>query len=422
MYFNARSGNIVFVVVFALLAGCTTIDTKPFEQFNSSLTELSKGAISSLDVTIPLAEERYRKEVESELKLGNDYLLQELYVVTEADNPFFISKPPIFLQAIKFKLGISKTNLVWLEYSNLLLQLSSKELVDDEEFSKLSEELNKNAFDAVQSLKDEPSDTSAKNTAIFSELAIAMAKEYIRTRQKEKLTESLTNNQDSINEYVKHMQSAIVTMAQSSTQEHSEKQQDLTRDLVGLVGGNENGKNDAKIQKIIGDMIDIKTTHSNQMESLQALYTAYGTIPAAHEALAVRLSKSDSSIAAINNLLEKGIQLHASSESKTKVNKAELVQAKADAASSEATISEIIYQQTKLKYSQAQFEYIQAQNALDADIENEIKKKDAKDKKEIADELKLEADTLKESSEALRAAAIAVQDSANEIKKSIINN
>jgi hypothetical protein len=422
MYFKAGSRNFAFVVVSALLVSCTTIDTKPFEQFNSSLTELNKGAISSLDVTIPLAEGRYRKEVESELKQGNDDLLQELYIVGDADNPFFISKPPVFLKAKKFKLGVSKTNLVWLEYSNLLLQLSSKELVDDEKFSKLSEKLNNNAFDAVQSLKDQPSDTSAKNTALFSELAIGLAKEYIRTKQKEKLMESLTKNQVSIDAYAENIKSAIVTMAQSSTQEHSEKQQNLTRDLIGLVGSNEKGKNDVKIQKNIGDMIDIKTTHSNQMESLQALYAAYGKIPAAHEALATRLSKSDSSIAAINDLLEKGIQLHSSYEAKAKVNKAELVQAKADAASSEATTAEISYQQAKLKYAQAQFEYTLSQNSLNSDPDNGIKKKDAEDKKKLANELKLEADTLKDSSEALRAAATAIQESSNEVKNSIINN
>ena len=391
-------------------------------QFNSSLTELNKGAASSLDVTIPLAEGRYRKEVENELKQGSDGLLQELYILTETENPFFISRPPVFLKATKFKLGISKANLVWLEYSNLLLQLSSKDLIDDEKFLKLSEELNKNAFDAVQSLKDEPSDTFAKNTALFSELAIAMAKEYIRTKQKEKLMESLASNQGSISSYVEHIQSAIVTMAQSSTQEHSEKQQDLTRDLIGLVGSNENGKNDAKIQKIIGDMIDNKTTHSDQMESLHALHTAYGKIPDAHEALATRLAKSDSSIAAINDLLEKGVQLHYSYEAKAKINKAELVQAKADAASSEATTAEITYQQAKLKYTQSQFEYTLAQNSSDADPDNEIKKKDAEDKNKIAGELKLEADSLKESSEALRAAATAIQESANEVKNSIANN
>lgn len=414
--------NIVFIVAFALLAGCTSIDTKPFEQFNSSLTELDKGATSSLDVTIPLAEGRFRKEVESELEQGSDNLLQELYILTEPENPFFISKPPVFLKAKKFKLGVSKVNLVWLEYSNLLLQLSSKELVDDEKFSELSDELNSNAFDAVQSLKDEPSDTSAKNTALFSELAIAMAKEYIRTKQKVKLMESLTNNQGSIDAYVEHIKTAIVTMAQSSTEEHSEKQQNLNRGLISLVGSNENGKNDVKIQKVIGDMIDIKTTHSNQMESLQALHKAYGRIPAAHEALATRLAKSDSSIAAINNLLEKGIQLHSSYEVKAKINKAELVQVKADAASSKATTAEITYQQAKLQYTQAQFEYTLAQNVLSTDPDNDNKKKDAENKKKLADELKLEAETRKESAEALRAAATAIQESANDVKNSIINN
>ncbi|WP_043229914.1 hypothetical protein [Pseudomonas sp. CF161] len=422
MYFNAWTRNIVFMVVFPLLAGCPSIDTKPFEQFNTSLTELDKGATSSLDVSIPLAEGRYRKEVENQLKQGNDEMLQELYILTEAEDPFSISKPPVFIKAKKFKLGISKANMAWLEYSNLLLQLSSKTLVDDAKFSKLSEDLNKNSFDAVQSLNDDPSDISAKNTALFSELAIVAAKEYIRTKQKNKLMDTLTNNQNSISSYVKQMQSAIVTMAQISTQEHSEKQQNLTRDLVGLVSSNENSKNDAEMQKIIGDMIDQKTTHSNQMEFLHGLHTAYGKIPDAHEALATRLAKSDSSIAAINDLLEKGIQLHSSYEAKAKINKAELVQAKANAASSEATTAEIIYQQSKLKYTKAQFEYILAQNNSDAVPDNQIKKKDAEEKKKIAENLKIETDVLKESAESLRAAATAVQESANEVKKSIINN
>ncbi len=422
MYLWVGTRNIIFVVTFVIMSGCTTIDTKPFEKFNSSLIELNKGAVSSLDVTIPLAEGRYRNELETDLTNGNDQLLQKLFIQANPDNPFFISKPPVFLQAKKFKLGISKTNLVWLEYSKLLLQLSSKEFVDDEKFSKLSDELNKNAFDAVQSLKDDPSDASAKNTALFSELAITMAKEYIRTEQKEKLMESIINNQEAISAYVEHMQSAIVTMAQSSTQEHSEKQQNLTRDLISLVANNENGKNDAKIQKFIGDMIDVKTTHSDQMVSLHALHTAYEKIPDAHKALAKRLAKSDSSIAAITDLLEKGVQLHTSYESKAKVNKAELVQAKADAANSEATIAEFTYQQAKLKYTRAQFEYKLAQNALNEDPDNDAKKKDAEDKKKLAEELKLEADSLKESSEALRAAATAIQESANDVQYSIINN
>ena len=416
MYFNAIARNAVLIISVHLFTGCTPIDTKPFEQFNSSLTELNKGATSSLDVSIPLAEGRYRSEVETELKQGNTMLLQELLIFAGDKDPFAISKPPTFIRAKSFKLGISKANLAWLEYSSLLLQLSSKDLVSEEKFSKLSDDLNGNAFDAVQSLNNEAGNRSAENTALFSELAIATTKEYLRIKQRNKLLEAITQNQTSVRFYVGHMQSAIVTMAQLSTQEHSTKQHSLATDLVSSVKSNKNGQNDPQIHKIIGEMIDLKTIHSDQMESLYGLHAAYGKIPDAHEALATRLADPDASLAAINDLLEAGIQLYSSYDSKAKINKAELIQAKADAANSEATVAEISYQQAKLKYTQAQFEYVLARNTSDADPNNDNNKNIVEEKKKIAEELKIQSDALRESSESLRAAATAVQESAGEVK------
>lgn len=425
MNFNTGTRNIFLIGAFALLASCASIDTKPFNQFNSSLIELNKGATSSLDVTIPLTEERYRKDLKSELKQGTYKLLDQLDIAAPNENdlnPFLVSKPPAFLTTKKFKLGISKVNLAWLEYSKLLLELSSNELIDDKKFLKLATELNVNARDAVLSLKDKPSDTTAEDIGFFSNLLITGAEQRINENRKKKLIEALTNNQDSVAAYVKHIQEAIYTMAENSNQGLSKKQENLGDNLISLVNSNENSNNEAKIDKTIDDMIDTKATHLNQTETLEALYIAYGRIPAAHEALATRLSKSDSSIAAINDLLEKGIQLHSSYEAAAKVNKAELVQAKADAASSKATAAEIMYQQAQFKHTQAQLEYTQAQDALNTDSSNETKKKDAENKKKIADELELKADTLKESSQALRAASTAIKESASELIDSIIKN
>lgn len=418
------------IVAFALLAGCASIDTKPFEQFNSSLIELNKGATSSLNAIslnaiIPSSEERYIKEVESELKQGSDELLSQLDIVIDKKNPFLVSDPPDFLGGNKIKSGVLKANLAWVDYSRLLLELASNKFVDDDgskKFTKLATELNVNAFDAVQSFKDKPSDTSAKNTALLSNSFITAAENYINKKQKQELIEALANTQDNISAYAKDTQEAIRWLAGNINQEHGKKQENLSRDVVSLVNGNENGKNDAKIQKTLRDMIAIKTAHSNQIGSLQALHTAYGRIPAAHEALATRLSKSDSSIAAINDLLEKGVQLHSSYEATAKDNKVELVQDKAENASSTATRVENIYQNARIKYMEAKIEHILAQEALKTDPSNDTKKKDAEDKKKIADELKLEADTLKESAEALRAAATAIQESANEVKDSITND
>lgn len=409
----------VMLAVLTFMVGCASIDPVPFEKFNASLVELDKGATSSLDVTIPLAESRYRKELVNEIAQGKGDLLEEILILQKQTDPFYISNPPVFLVAQQFKLGISKTNMVWLDYSNLLVQLSSKELVDENEFVQMSADLNSHALDAIQTFNNDPSNASAENAALFSEIAVGFAREFINTKIKKKLTESITENQNNVENYVTLMQSAIVSMAQSSTQEYSEKQQEHQREFIHLVINNSDGKKDAKIEKIVSDMVEVKRTHSAQMVSLQALHVAYGKIPDAHDALAKRLTKSDASIAAITALLEKGVQMHASYEAKAKVNKAELVQAKAGAANSGATVVEFKYQQAELKASQAQFDYTLAQNALNADSNNAAKKKDVKNKKEIYDELRLEADKLKESAVALRAAATAIQESANEVKSSI---
>ena len=360
------------VAALFFMVGCASIDPKPFEKFIESLVEIDKGATSSLDVTIPMAESRYRKELVNEIIQGKDGLLEEISVIQKATDPFYISDPPVFLVAQQFKLGISKTNMVWLDYSKLLVQLSSKELVDENEFIQMSTDLNDHALDAIQAFNNDPSNTSAENVVLFSEVAIGLAREFIKTKTKTKLTDSIMENQSNIESYVALMQNAIVSMAQSSTQEHSEKQQELKRGLIGLVLNNSDGKKDAKIQKAVGDIVEVKRTHSSQMALLQALHVAYGRIPEAHKALANRLKKSDASIAAISALLEKGVQMHASYEAKAKVNKAELVQAKAEAASSEATAVEFKYQLAELKASQAQFDYTLAQNALNADPDNEV--------------------------------------------------
>jgi hypothetical protein len=410
------------VAALFLMVGCASIDPQPFEKFNASLVELDKGATSSLDVTIPMSEKRYRIDLVNEIMNEKDDLLNDLSVEEKVTDPFYVSDSPLFLLAQRFKLGISKTNMVWLEYSKLLVQLSSKELVDENEFVELSTKLNEYALDAIQTFKDDPSNTSAENSALFSEVAVGFAREFIKTKTKEKLTKSITENQGSIESYVSSMQVAIVSMAQISTHEYSEKQQELKRDFISLVFDNVDGKKDVKVQKAITDMVEVKRMHSSQMTSLQALHAAYGRIPEAHKALAKRLKSSDESIAAISALLEKGIQMHASYEAKAKVNKAELVQAKADAANSQAAATEFKYQQAELKASQAQFDYTLAQNELNLDPDNAEKKQDVEDKKAKADELRLEADKLKESAVALRAAATAIQESANEVKSSITEN
>ena len=407
--------KIFFVLALSLLVGCASIDPKPFEQFNASLVELDKGATSSLDVTIPLVESRYRTELVDELSQGNTGLLDQVAVVADGSDPFFISNPPLFLMAQKFKQGIAKVNQVWLEYAQLLVQLSAKDVTDETDFKQIATDLNAGALDAMQTIRDNPSDSSVEDVAFFSEGAATALEAFVKAKTKRNLIDIMTGNQQAVADYVVQMQSAVVSMAQISTQEYSEKQQVQQRALTLLVIGNENGKNDAKIQKSLNDIIDVKRTHSAQMVSLQSLHTAYGKIPAAHAALAKRLQVSNASIADISALLEKGVQMHTAYESTAKANKAALVQAQADAANSRATAAELLYQQ-------AQFDYTLAQNALSASPDDADLQQDAEDKKAAADELQLEADTLKASATALRAAATAIQSSASDVQTTITEN
>lgn len=402
--------------LLALNIGCASLDIQPFEEFHASLEELDRGVVSTLDVTIPLAEARYRKELTEDLAQGNTELLRQLFISPDTKDPFYISEPPSFVKANNFKLGIAKTNLAWLQYTGLLVKLSAQELADEEEFADLSVQLNNNAFYALQALDGELSESSYKDIALFSELSMVLAREYVKTSQKKKLVEAINSNQSSIAGYVKKMQAAIVTMAQFSTQEYSEKQADLSRKLIGLAG--EGGS--IEVDSVAGEMIAVKREHAEQMLLLQNLHAVYGKIPEAHAALAKRLVKPEASLAAITDLLERGTLLYAAYDVKAKVNKTGLVQAKADAASSQAAAAELRSRQARLKASQAQFEYTLAQNVANEDPENATKKKDAENKKKIAEELRLNADKLEIAALELRASALALQESANEVQNSIL--
>lgn len=398
-----------------IAAGCSSIDSKPFEKFSVSLTELDKGATASLNISIPLTESRFRNELVSDLRAGRSEAYQLITVQVDAFDPFYISPGPLFIEAERFKAGIQKSNQVWIDYASLLVMLSSEKLSDPADFEKMSTDLNNHSMNAIRAFKTDPSEVSAKNAAIFSTIAVTAAKEFIDNKKKETLTKVLVDNQTAIDSFAEQMKSATIIMAQYSTQEHTELQQVESRNLLTLLVGTD----EVKIQKSVSKLIEIKQRHAQQMLSLNTLYIAYSKIPEAHKALSNSLSESDTSLAAINSLFEKGVAMHTSYESKLTQNKAELIQAKSDAADALASAAELKYQQAVLVSSQAQLDYTRA-IADSSNSPNDQGKKDlASNLKEQAGKLKEDADKLKEQAEALRIAANSVQDSANIIKNTI---
>ena len=418
MYSFKNLKIITICTGLAIVTGCSSIDSKPFEKFSESLTELDKGATASLNVTIPMTESRFRNQLVSNLRAGKSDVHKLLTVQIDPStnkDPFYISPGPLFIETERFKQGIDKSNQVWVDYAKLLVMLSSEELSNPNDFEAMSTDLNAHSMNAIRALNDDPSKVSAKNSAIFSTIAITAAKAFIDDKQKDTLAKAITGNQTAIERYADQMKSSIITIAQYSTQEFTEVQQVESRKLLTLI----KGKDAAKTQKSVSKLIDNKQQHAQQMRSLNALYIAYSKIPEAHKSLSNSLSNGETSLVAINSLLEKGVAMHTSYKTKLAHNKAELIQAKADAADAVASAGELKYQQAVLVYSLAQLDYTEALTESSNSPNDQGKKDHANKLKEQAEKLKVEANKLGEQAGALRIAATSVQDSANNIKNTI---
>jgi hypothetical protein len=191
----------------------------------------------------------------------------------EQDDPFAwrMEQTPLFMESQKFRVGIYVLNTALVQYSELLKELASPELLSTERFDNMAQNLNSNLASAGKSLKITDND---KEMAIFSVAATEILKSYLESQRKEALIKALKKNQENIENVSQKMTSAIITATTNLNKNYIDTSSRLMVDLA-----NSNEKNlEIKKQRIIS-FLDVNQQYINRLAVLRSLHDSYATLP-----------------------------------------------------------------------------------------------------------------------------------------------
>jgi hypothetical protein len=408
---KARATSFGFFVLLTV-AGCSSIPQAPFETFNESLISLNQGTERAIAGLLPLSEERFKRELKSQLAKKQKTHLLALRIRAGA-GPFDIKLSPIFFKTQQFGFGVNQVTSVMVDYSGLLLELSSPELISKEKFDSLSKDLNAKAINALKTIDTSPSQKAGENIALFSTAAGEAAKAFLEAKRKKNLLIVLSNNQKAIDEYANRMKKAVEIIAEAYHNEYQANFKIISKKIT------DPNTRDSAIEEVI----TLNRDHVENVKTLKELHDAFGQIPLAHNSLIKVVQNSNESLDGIIAVLESGKRFKESYEQALAANKISSIQGKADVAAAQADAAEAEAEAAALQADivkmQAETARIEAENSNPKDPEKTAKadKLEAKATAlaDIAETKKMQAETLRESSNA-------VQESAGDIKKRIADS
>jgi hypothetical protein len=401
------------IVLFT--AGCGAVKPAAFQAFSQSVQQLREGTDKALEVNQSMASNRFMLEAIRTTTAGDSSKVEQLRLPIDRTKPFSWTgdKAPLFLKAEQFRDGANRAMNVLASYAELLVRLSSPELLPQDTFDKMASDLNANAFDAALAITGKPPDSAG--VAIFSTIAVQVAREYLESKRRSKLVEALTANQPTIETFSQHMRRGVETAATHAAQEYDEASQELFRKMVTSTGPAPEGDRRAAIQALI----DLDRKYIQQLSTFQSLYTAFGQVTNAHAELIKAASNPELSLSSIVTLLEEGKRLEGIYDKSLSVNRVKTAQAIADKAAAQADALEAEAESAQLRADRAQAELVKAKAEAQADPSDSNKQVRFTELQKKAEQLKEEAEKKKKKALEARESADTAQKEASEIKKQL---
>ena len=161
---------ITLLAVLALaLAGCTKVNSQPFQTFSESLRTLSTGVEAQAEIDYQKAREEFEQNVLS----GPPEEVTELQLSFPRGDDFAFeyknrTEPPLYVRLDEFRRALKNLNTAMGDYAGLLAKLAGDETVSKGQFDQLATDLNKNITSAGNTLNLGLSGTAS---AFFSETA-----------------------------------------------------------------------------------------------------------------------------------------------------------------------------------------------------------------------------------------------------------
>jgi len=293
---------IFSLIATAVITGCATVKPEPFTKYRTAVQEAQTGIDSVMSVNYNWTRSGFIEEFST----NPESKFSKIVIQPGARFDWKLADRPVYLDVKQTRDALDQVNEAFAKYADLLVQLSGGDLVSTAKFDQLTKDLNKNATDALKSLKITP---SSQGVALFSTAACEAARLYIENKRQGYLRDAIKKNQGNVQDYcdlcisllhtirgnIKAYYGDRITPLENAWQSVSPKapsagQPALTPEQV------------AKRQKATQDLLALNEQFTDAMSVLQELEKTYKALPKAHADLTKAIENPKADLEGIQQL------------------------------------------------------------------------------------------------------------------------
>lgn len=297
--FHSRAACVLLFAGMLGLPGCASISPAPFNSLSNSVKQLRGGADASLGMVNNLSRERYIAEGAAG---DSSKYVKPLLLKQDGDKFSWNSSDlPLFFKADQFREGVYQLNSVLVDYTNLLAQLASPDLVAPSVFDELAKDLNSNLRNAASTLSPKSSD---KEIAIISTASTAAFGAYLQHRQRASLISALKNNQAAFSHVASLGENAVEIEEQHLLKEYQDASHSISTVLL------QPALSVKQKEALLRKLVKLDEKFIKELVVLKALHQSYKALPAAHSELAKGLANPKLGLPMIQEIFENSQRLY----------------------------------------------------------------------------------------------------------------
>lgn len=278
-------------IILILASGCSSVDSKKFQDFDSSVEKLNTALESSFqDVQKKSRAHSIQKFALSPLSRPAD-----LMISTDGYS-WSMEKPPLYLTIKRTYVQLAKMNDLFEEYVDLLVQLSSASLTKEQLVSS-AKDLEKRSNELAQTIGLEG---DKKEFTMISSATVGILQAYIDSKKEKKLNEAIKKNQASVEDFSELQIKLIQILTKNLKLTYNEE----------FVEAGKKWKDSNTKNLISSNLFDFNDSLIATLSIYEGLERGYRAIPQAHKDLAKTKdsksfrSKIDRIVKSSNKILE----------------------------------------------------------------------------------------------------------------------
>lgn len=287
--------RILALGLAVLGAGCASVDSGPFVQFQSSIQSLRTGSDPLAGAAATASRQELVEKVAREEVSPADLQLEFVPSSPFASSYGFAQDEPTFVKLVRLRQGLADLNDVMLDYAQSLVVLAGGGADGDilptsAQFDQMATDLNANAGTAASALS---LNVGAQQRAFFSTAAVQLFKAYIENKRRKDLAAAIGEVQPRVDDFSRAAQQAVHLLASMVQTEYS-------KDVLPLL---------AATPPDATPILNLNDTTQATLATLEALSDSYGAVPAAHRDLQAATAKKAGGLAGLIAFTDEAIRL-----------------------------------------------------------------------------------------------------------------